>query len=361
MIPWGLLASFAAQSASVEGAPRDPRWEAAEGWLDAVVFVQQGSTSCAGVHLGAGRVATAYHCVASGGRPRISTRGGARLVASVWSVSPGLDLAILSADLGDLASRGVALVPPEIGERVLAMGHPFGEMSPAGFLTGTLRWSVADGIVSAVGPQALQISAPLNPGNSGGPILDQTGAVVGVASRRLSADNVGFASRADALPALDATPRPMSPLGGTIALHGALLTQTGGSGLPAVGPKAEIALRDRLILGAAGYLPWAPRLAAARFGRSASSVADGLAGLRARLGRGPFAVRLDGLAGVTALQIFEASPEDPLDVSSSFEARPVLVGAISLRSAGFEAGIVPGSGISRASLVVRWPSVLRVF
>ena len=53
-------------------------------------------------------------------------------------------------------------------------------------MEGTLRWSVVDGVVSSLGSQAMQISAPLNPGNSGGPVIGEDGELVGVVSRRLS-------------------------------------------------------------------------------------------------------------------------------------------------------------------------------
>ena len=64
--------------------------------------------------------------------------------------------------------------PVQLGETIIAIGHPFG-----------MRYAVTQGIVS--NPQQkqgnidyIQHDAALNPGNSGGPLVDQDGAIVGV-------------------------------------------------------------------------------------------------------------------------------------------------------------------------------------
>jgi hypothetical protein len=347
MVLWALQAALAAE---------------VEPWLEAVVLVQQGSTMCAGVHVGGGRIATAYHCVASGGRPLLTTRDGTRVSGRVRSVSPRLDLAVLDAPA--LASRKalpLALSPPALGAPVTALGHPLAVQPPSGLLEGTLRWSAGQGVVSAVGPRALQVTAPLNPGNSGGPLVDERGSVVGIASRRLTADNIGFASRAEQLPALDSEPHGPSVLGGTVALHGLLLTQTGGGGLVAAGARLELADRDLIVLDGAGYVPFSPRFAAARFGEAASVIAETRAGLRLRLGRGPWAVRLDGLGGLCAVQQLTAPPDDPWQVSSEVVPGWLAAGQVQVGLAGLEIGWMPEQGISRASLILRWPGVLRVF
>jgi len=64
-------------------------------------------------------------------------------------------------------------VIPQVGEKVLVLGNPKG-----------LEWSAADGIVSAVreknNRKFIQISAPISPGSSGGPVMNMQGHVVGV-------------------------------------------------------------------------------------------------------------------------------------------------------------------------------------
>lgn len=78
----------------------------------------------------------------------------------------------------------------EVGQRVIAIGNPLG-----------LSFSVTEGIVSAVdrqankgGPKAyIQTDAALNPGNSGGPLINTDGEVIGINNYKVTGDNIGFA------------------------------------------------------------------------------------------------------------------------------------------------------------------------
>lgn len=325
--------------------------------LDAVVIVHQGSGTCAGVHLGDGVVATAYHCVAAGGRPSVVARDGGRAIGRVRAVDHALDLAVIDVpDLADRSSLALGRVP-EVGDPVWALGHPFGEDRPSGLLEGLLRWSATDGIVAGVGPFALQVTAALNPGNSGGPIVDADGAVVGIASRRLGGEGLGFASRADALPDLLAGGRRWPVLGGTFAAHVVGLGQTGGDGGVAIGGRLEATARDRIVVDGAVFVPVSQRWAAARFGASASVIGEARIGLRQRFGRGSWAVRVDGLGGIAAIDQTTASPADPLDLASVVVPAWSVSAAIHVRNVGFELGWVPGLDMSRAGVVLRWPGV----
>jgi S1-C subfamily serine protease len=83
-----------------------------------------------------------------------------------------------------------------LGNKVIAIGNPLG-----------LSFTVTEGIISAidrVGPNGLaeylQTDVSLNHGNSGGPLIDTQGKVVGVNNFKLGeAENIGFALRADAI------------------------------------------------------------------------------------------------------------------------------------------------------------------
>ena len=152
-----------------------------------------------GFAVGTDKVVTARHLVA--GAERITIRGldGVVFDAVVLGADARTDLALLDvpgaqfqpARLG--RSHGVL-----VGDTVLAIGNPYG-----------LGHSLAQGIVggaqrainSAEGDAAfIQLSIPLNPGNSGGPIVDDRGLVVGVlAGTHAQGQSIAFAVPVDVL------------------------------------------------------------------------------------------------------------------------------------------------------------------
>src|SRR3989344_1389132 len=76
-----------------------------------------------------------------------------------------------------------------IGEKVIAIGNPLG-----------LSFSVTEGIISAVDREVkgypgryIQTYAALNPGNSGGPLINTDGKVIGINNFKITGDNIGFA------------------------------------------------------------------------------------------------------------------------------------------------------------------------
>ena len=101
-----------------------------------------------------------------------------------------LDIALLkiSGDYNELDLGNSDRI--NIGEKVIAIGNPLG-----------LQFSVSQGIVSAVhrrgvnGLEAyIQTDAALNPGNSGGPLINQKGRVIGINNFKISGgENLGFA------------------------------------------------------------------------------------------------------------------------------------------------------------------------
>jgi len=72
---------------------------------------------------------------------------------------------------------------PQLGETVMAIGSPLG-------LGGSVSVGVVSGFRSLDGSDFIQFSAPISPGNSGGPILDHNGQVIGVASAKFVGDGV---------------------------------------------------------------------------------------------------------------------------------------------------------------------------
>jgi TPR repeat protein len=130
-----------------------------------------------------GSAVTAHHVVADCAQLRLRGRGG---VASVRAVDPDNDLALLHVPGAVDAYAVLAADPGALrqGDPVVVFGFPLNAwLSSGGNLT--------PGSVSALSglgndPNQLQITAPIQPGSSGSPVLDQRGVVVGVVSMHLS-------------------------------------------------------------------------------------------------------------------------------------------------------------------------------
>ncbi len=140
-----------------------------------------------------GYVVTNNHVVENAVEVQLVTDSGKTLDAKVVGTDPRTDLALLKVkDAGDYAFVQLADGKARIGDWVLAIGNPFG-----------LGGTVTAGIVSAQGRDIgsgpyddfIQIDAPINRGNSGGPTFNQKGEVVGVNTAIFSPSggNVGIA------------------------------------------------------------------------------------------------------------------------------------------------------------------------
>jgi serine protease Do len=97
-----------------------------------------------------------------------------------------VDLALLSIDATSLTPLQPASAPPRVGEMVFAFGHPWGQ-----------RNTVTRGIVSALVTAqnrrgdtlpVVRSDAPLAPGNSGGPLVNAKGEVVGINAMIIGGD-----------------------------------------------------------------------------------------------------------------------------------------------------------------------------
>lgn len=124
--------------------------------------------------------------------------------ATVYASDPEVDLAVLfiaETDLPYLALGDSDAVG--VGAPVEVLGYPFGRQLNLGQIAATdltPEVSTTPGAISALRsgeggePRFLQVSSNLNPGNSGGPIVDRDGYVVGVARMKLAkAAGIGFA------------------------------------------------------------------------------------------------------------------------------------------------------------------------
>ncbi len=155
-----------------------------------------------------GLIATNFHVISEGRAFTVETRAGRKLpVTAVEASDRSGDLALVRVDVTDAPLPALSLSLSELpaqGTRVLAFGNPLG-----------LRDSVVAGIVSAVreveGRELIQLAIPVQPGNSGGPVVDSQGSVVGIVNMKSAIDdNLGFAIPIGQLHALREKPNPVS-------------------------------------------------------------------------------------------------------------------------------------------------------
>ena len=143
-----------------------------------------------------GHIVTNEHVI--DGATEVNTRfrtGGWRR-ASIVADDVYSDLAVLEVDQppGDANALPVKTRDPPVGEEVLAIGNPFGFSGSvsSGIVSGLNRTLPATPDSNFTIPDAIQTDAPVNPGNSGGPLVDLQGRVVGVINSG-GGDNIGFA------------------------------------------------------------------------------------------------------------------------------------------------------------------------
>ncbi|MCK6505407.1 trypsin-like peptidase domain-containing protein [Myxococcota bacterium] len=357
--------------------PRPARaWqpEAVAAWSESVVRLTTGGAACTGVLVDdQGTVATAYHCVAGPRRPRVEARGGPPLPSRVVATSPRDDLALLRVE--GLAGRAPRPLRAEVvrpGLSVLAIGHPFGGAPPgSGAFAGTLSWSVAQGLVSAVGERLIQTDAALNPGTSGGPVLDEQGAIVGIVSRKLPGEGLAFLAPVDRLRALVSAPTGARRLGGTVGLGVHLPSPVISRAARSAGLRGELALRDRLVLGMGAALPLDARGQALSWGGATFQSLDASLALRQRLGQGPWSTTVELGGGAWQLVDVTAESEgaddgadDALRLWTVQRPRPLspgLTGRLSTRAVGLRLSWLPTEPAWVLGLEVGWPGTLGTF
>jgi serine protease Do len=135
-----------------------------------------------------GLIATNRHVANGNASLFVHTSSDARLLGRVIYSDPQLDLALVKVDGSGFPYLTLAeLADVHPGASVVAVGYPGGGLPP----------TVTKGIVSAVGKIEhhdgtwIQTDVALNPGNSGGPVLDADGDVVGIATMKRTESSSG--------------------------------------------------------------------------------------------------------------------------------------------------------------------------
>jgi S1-C subfamily serine protease len=148
----------------------------------------------AGVIINAkGAILTANHVVKNATTITLTFSDGTTSQATITSQEPENDIAVLSSErLPELVVPAVMGGAVQIGDDVYAVGHPLG-------LANSLSAGVVSGIDRAVPvdeettlDNLIQFDAAVNPGNSGGPLLNRGGQVVGIVSALANPSSQGF-------------------------------------------------------------------------------------------------------------------------------------------------------------------------
>jgi len=220
-----------------------------DAWMESVVLVVTGPGYCSGVVIDeTGVIATAHHCISSGLSPLVRFENGKEYVAKIVAAERQTDLALLQLPEGEYPALPIRERSAKRGEEVYALGHPFAPAAEEADFQGTLLWSVSKGIVSKMGDSLLQTDAALNPGNSGGPLVDEEGSVLGIVSKKLRADNVAFASPSAMLRALKKDPKPLPLLSGTWRLYPSLEMYFSPTGASSVSLRWNGVVRERFVM-----------------------------------------------------------------------------------------------------------------
>jgi len=178
------LAELSAVSGDFSGIVED----AIHGVVSVLTDDGQGSGA---VYSDDGYIVTNYHVIKTANNIEVLFSDGARVDAVLIGSNTVNDIALLKVDRNNLYELGFGNSNSvRIGEKVVALGNPLG-----------LSFTVTEGIVSAKNRVIIEGAAGLiqtdvavNPGNSGGPLLNKEGKVIGIINAKLQGyEGLGFA------------------------------------------------------------------------------------------------------------------------------------------------------------------------
>ena len=188
-----LVASVLPSVVSIDAFPAD----AVDPGLQALRLLMGASPEAIPTQLGAGaivskdgHIVTNHHVISGSAAVRVFLSDGRILPAKLIGTDPASDIAILKIQAPDLKPLQFANSDEvKIGQKVFAVGNPLG-----------LQETVTQGIISAKGRRALseaaneyfQTDAAINQGNSGGPLVDMHGRLIGI-TNMVSARGEGIA------------------------------------------------------------------------------------------------------------------------------------------------------------------------
>lgn len=149
-----------------------------------------------------GHVVTAAHVVQTADKVVAEFVDGSKVAATVVASDPSLDLALLRLASVPAAAKAVSLGNSDklaVGEEIVVIGSPFGlgHSVSRGIVSGKHRPEEEASGISGTTAEIIQTDAAINKGNSGGPMFNMKGEVVGIVSFILSQsggfEGIGFA------------------------------------------------------------------------------------------------------------------------------------------------------------------------
>jgi S1-C subfamily serine protease len=196
------------------GSAQVAREVAAEAFPSVVLLVMQDQNHQpialgSGFFVRTGVVATNVHVIRgpATGYAKLIGQEAKLEIAGVVGLDSAHDLALLSVTGGKAPALPVGdSGAVQVGDEVFAVGNPEG-------LEGTFSGGIVSGIRNVGSDKLLQITAPISPGSSGGPVLTASGKVVGVAVATFrGGQNLNFAIPSVYLSRLIASPKAPVPL-----------------------------------------------------------------------------------------------------------------------------------------------------
>jgi hypothetical protein len=181
-------------SASASSAPEETPAQLFKDWAPSVVCIQvalgEGEGGGTGFFIDdSGTIATNAHVIEGARSVKVKLFSGKWIdQVDLLTQDTGVDLALLRIKSSEKL-KPVALGDSDgvtVGERIIAIGNPLG-----------LEYTLTDGLVSSrrmlEGKPMIQMSVPVSPGNSGGPVINMHGQVIGVTTLQITGGMFGRA------------------------------------------------------------------------------------------------------------------------------------------------------------------------
>ncbi len=163
--------------------------------------VQSASSGSGFIITDDGYIVTNNHVVENASSVEVTLNSGATYTAQVIGTDSDYDIAVIKVDPGEDKLQPVVLGDSgklSVGDAVVAIGNPLGE----------LTFSMSEGIVSCVDREInldgtpfnmIQTTAAINSGNSGGPLFNSYGEVIGIVSAKYSSSSSGSTASVEGL------------------------------------------------------------------------------------------------------------------------------------------------------------------